>query len=165
LRAKAAAVMPDPTAGPQPLAYLIASFLLYGVNIWVWHIPAVYEAALLNAGMHLLMYASLLVASLTFWHAILESRRMPGAVSGTAAVLLFFTFLHTGALGILLTLSPKLFYPLMAVRTAAWGILPIDDQRLAGLIMWIPMGGIYVVVALAVLARLITASGQPFQKA
>jgi putative membrane protein len=48
----------------------------------------------------------------------------------------------------------------MALRGAAWGLLPIDDQRLAGLIMWIPMGGVYVVVALAVLARLIATSGR-----
>jgi putative membrane protein len=48
----------------------------------------------------------------------------------------------------------------MAMRSAAWGILPLDDQRLAGLIMWVPMGGVYVVVALALVARLIRTSGQ-----
>jgi len=48
----------------------------------------------------------------------------------------------------------------MALRSAAWGILPLDDQRLAGLVMWVPMGGIYVVVALALFAELITRSGQ-----
>jgi putative membrane protein len=47
----------------------------------------------------------------------------------------------------------------MALR-GAWGILPLDDQRLAGLIMWVPMGGIYVAVALALVARLIRTSGQ-----
>ena len=85
---------------PQSQAYLFATFLLYGANIWFWHVPALYEAALLNAGTHLLMYASLLAVSLMFWHAVLESRRIPGA-AGFAAVLLFFTFLHTGGLGIL----------------------------------------------------------------
>jgi putative membrane protein len=146
-------------AGPLPHAYLLASFLLYGFNIWFWHVPALYEAALLNTGMHLVMYASLLAVSLMFWHAVLESRRVPGA-AGFAAVLLFFTFLHTGGLGIFLTLSPRPWYPLMALRSAAWGILPLDDQRLAGLIMWVPMGGIYVAVALALVARLIRTSGQ-----
>jgi putative membrane protein len=146
--------------GPQPHAYLLVSFLLYGFNIWFWHIPALYETALLSIGMHLLMYASLLVISLMFWHAVLETRRMPGAASGTAAILLFFTFLHTGGLGIFLTLSPRPWYPLMALRGRAWGILPLDDQRLAGLIMWVPMGGIYVAVALALVARLIRTSGQ-----
>ncbi|WP_162820313.1 cytochrome c oxidase assembly protein [Microvirga calopogonii] len=153
------AALGSAAAGPQPHAYLVVGFLLYGFNIWFWHVPALYEAALLSTGMHLVMYASLLAVSLMFWHAILESRRMPGA-AGFAAVLLFFTFLHTGGLGILLTLSPRPWYPLMAMRGAAWGILPLDDQRLAGLIMWVPMGGIYVVVALALVARLIRTSGQ-----
>jgi putative membrane protein len=154
-----AAAWGSAAAGPQSYAYLLVSFLLYGFNIWFWHIPALYEAALLNTGMHLLMYASLLAVSLMFWHALLESRRMSGA-AGIAAVLLFFTFLHTGGLGIFLTLSPRAWYPLMAMRSAAWGILPLDDQRLAGLIMWVPMGGVYVVVALALVARLIRTSGQ-----
>jgi putative membrane protein len=154
-----AAAWGSAAAGPQPNAYLLVSFLLYGFNIWFWHIPALYEAALLNTGMHLVMYASLLVVSLMFWHAVLESRRVPGA-AGFAAVLLFFTFLHTGGLGIFLTLSPRPWYPLMALRGAAWGILPLDDQRLAGLIMWVPMGSVYVAVALALVARLIRTSGQ-----
>jgi putative membrane protein len=127
---------------------------------WFWHIPALYETVLVNVGLHLLMYATLLIVSLLFWHSILEIFRTPGAVSGAAALLLFFTFLHTGLLGILLTLSPKVWYPVMALRGAAWGLLPLDDQRLAGLIMWIPMGSIYCVVALALVARLITDSGR-----
>jgi putative membrane protein len=160
IRARATAWRSAPRVGAQPQAYLIASFLLYGVNIWFWHVPALYETALLSAGMHLLMYASLLAISLMFWHAVLETRRVQGAASGTAAILLFFTFLHTGGLGIFLTLSLRVWYPLMAMRSSAWGILPLDDQRLAGLIMWIPMGGIYFVAALALLAGLITRSGQ-----
>jgi putative membrane protein len=160
LRTRAFSWSSAAAARSQPHTYLIASFLLYGVNIWFWHVPALYEAALLDTGMHLLMYASLLIVSLMFWHAVVETHRMPGSAAGTAAILLFFTFLHTGALGIVLTLSPRVLYPVMALRGAAWGILPIDDQRLAGLIMWIPMGGVYVVVALAVLARLIATSGR-----
>jgi cytochrome c oxidase assembly factor CtaG len=160
LRTRAFSWASAAAARSQPHAYLIATFLLYGVNIWFWHVPALYEAALLDTGMHLLMYASLLIVSLMFWHAVVETYRMPGSAAGTAAILLFFTFLHTGALGIVLTLSPRVLYPVMALRGAAWGLLPIDDQRLAGLIMWIPIGGVYVVVALAVLARLIATSGR-----
>lgn len=141
-------------------AYLLAGFLLYGANIWLWHIPALYQGALLNAGLHILMYAVLLAASLLFWHGVLETYRMPGAGSGLAAALLFFTFLHTALLGVLLALSPQVWYPLLADRGAAWGLSPLDDQRLAGLIMWIPMGGVYFAAALAVLAKLIAGSGR-----
>jgi putative membrane protein len=144
----------------QQHACLLVTCVLYAVNIWVWHIPALYEAALQYASVHLLMITSLLVISLAFWHAVLETYRSPGPASGLAAMLLFFTFMHTAALGIFLTFSTRPWYPLMALRSGAWGILPLDDQRLAGLIMWIPMGGIYVAVALAAVARLIICSRQ-----
>jgi putative membrane protein len=160
LRKGVAARISAVEAGMQPHAYLIVSFLLYGINIWFWHIPALYEGALLGAGVHLIMYASLLTVSLMFWHATLETLRLPGAASGTAAILLFFTFLHTAVLGLFLTLSPRILYPLMASRSASWGLVPLDDQRLAGLIMWIPMGSVYATLALAILGRLITTPGQ-----
>ncbi|WP_048710157.1 cytochrome c oxidase assembly protein [Microvirga massiliensis] len=160
VRAMAGTARQVPEKPPPQHAYLFIAFVLYGANIWLWHIPALYEAALLTVGLHLLMYTALLIVSLLFWHAVLETFRTPGAASGTAALLLFFTFLHTGFLGILLTFSPKVWYPLIALRGAAWGLPPLDDQRLAGLIMWIPMGSVYCVVALALLARLIADSGR-----
>jgi putative membrane protein len=143
----------------QSHAFLLVAFLLYGVNIWFWHIPALYEGALLNTGLHLLMVTSLLAVSLMFWHAVLETYRATGASAGLSAMLLFFTFMHTGALGIFLTVSSQVWYPVVGMRSAVWGMLPLDDQRLAGLIMWVPMGGIYVVAALALFARLIAGSG------
>ncbi|WP_262029628.1 cytochrome c oxidase assembly protein [Microvirga sp. Mcv34] len=147
-------------AASQPYAYLLASFVLYGANIWFWHVPALYQGALMDAGLHVLMVAVLLAVSLLFWHVILETYRIPGPGSGLAAALLFFTFLHTAVLGLLLALSPQVWYPLMALRGAAWGLLPIDDQRLAGLIMWIPMGGVYFATALVIMGRLITGSSR-----
>ncbi|MBA1155276.1 cytochrome c oxidase assembly protein [Microvirga mediterraneensis] len=159
LRLIAEAVRTDRPAS-QPYAYLLASFVLYGANIWFWHVPALYQGALLGAGLHVLMIAVLLAVSLLFWHVILETYRMPGPGSGLAAALLFFTFLHTAVLGLLLALSPQVWYPLMALRSAAWGLLPIDDQRLAGLIMWIPMGGVYFATALVIMGRLIAGSSR-----
>ena len=75
-------------------------------------------------------------------------------------MLLFFTFLHSGVLGIFLTLAPRIWYPLLSLRSAAWGISPIDDQRLAGLIMWVPTGFLYFGATLALLARMIEKSGK-----
>jgi len=160
LRKKAVACSRTVASASQPYAYLLVSFVLYGVNIWFWHIPALYQGALLGVGLHLVMYAMLLLVSLLFWHSMLETYRIPGGASGLAAILLFFTFLHTALLGLLLALSPQVWYPLLAQRGAAWGLSPLDDQRLAGLIMWIPMGGAYFTAALAIVARLISMSGR-----
>jgi cytochrome c2 len=63
---------------------------------------------------------------------------------------LFTTSVHTTVLGALLTFSSRLWYPIYAPGTAAWGLTPLEDQQLAGLIMWVPAGLAYLVAALAV---------------
>ena len=66
---------------------------------------------------------------------------------------LFTTMIHTGALGALLTLSPVAWYPSYAGRTLAFGLDPLEDQQLGGLVMWIPAGFAYVACGLATAAQ------------
>jgi putative membrane protein len=58
----------------------------------------------------------------------------------------------SSALGALLALSGTPWYAAYTQTAAAWGLTPLEDQQLAGLIMWIPGGGVYLVVMLALLA-------------
>ncbi|HJX87338.1 MAG TPA: cytochrome c oxidase assembly protein, partial [Gemmatimonadales bacterium] len=74
---------------------------------------------------------------------------------GAAVLSLFLTGLYTGALGALITFAGTPWYP--AYRsTAAWGLSPLEDQQLAGLVMWMPGGVAYLVAALALTARWLT---------
>lgn len=134
-------------SAPGARGPLMAS-VIYGFAIWFWHVPNIYQTALLNEGVHLLMYGSLLAVSFYFWHGIVEAVRTPGERSGLVAVTLLLTIIHTGLLGALLTFSQSLWYPLVSAGTGSWGISPFDDQELAGLIMWIPMGMIYLAAGL-----------------
>jgi putative membrane protein len=124
---------------------------VYGMAIWFWHGPRFYQAGLLDATVHLAMYASLLAAAFIFWRAVIEAIRSPGGQSGIMAVCLLVTIIHTGLLGALLTFSHSLWYPLVSAQAGSWGLSPLEDQELAGLIMWVPMGMIYIVAALAVI--------------
>ena len=77
--------------------------------------------------------------ALMFWWTTLgRDRRASG---GAALASLFTTMLHTGALGALMTLSPLLWYPHYAATRAAFGLDPLADQQLGGLIMWIRRRG------------------------
>ncbi len=143
---------------------------LYGVAVWFWHIPAYYQAALLGTAEHLLMYASLLTIALLFWSNVLASMRERRQAAGVTVIVLLITMVHTGLLGALLTFSPTTWYPLMATGALSWGLAPLEDQQLAGLIMWIPMGFIYLFAGLMVAANALQtltigsekrASGQP----
>ncbi|HEX5385757.1 MAG TPA: cytochrome c oxidase assembly protein [Gemmatimonadales bacterium] len=115
--------------------------------LWIWHLPAVFSTVLVSDLAHAAQHASFLGSALLFWWAMLgpRARRVH---AGENVGWLFVTMLLTGALGALLTLATVPWYPAYAARTAAWGVTPLEDQQLAGLIMWVPAGTAYIAAAL-----------------
>lgn len=126
-------------------------FLIHGVALWIWHAPVLYEAALRNNVVHLAQHASFFGTAALFWWALIHGRY--GRMGyGVAVFDVFATALHSGVLGALLTFAPHLWYPIYADRTAVWGLSPLEDQQLAGLIMWVPSGALFVALGLAFFA-------------
>lgn len=123
---------------------LIAT-LMHAAAIWLWHVPPVFDTALGSELLHWLQHLSFLVTALFFWWAMFGLRKRPGV----AIACLFVTGMHTGALGVLLTMAQQPMYPLQAKLATAYGADPLQDQQLAGLIMWVPAGLVYVAAALA----------------
>jgi putative membrane protein len=133
----------------QLLTLPLVAWTLHGVAIWLWHVPALFEATLRSDLVHTLQHMSFLGTGLLFWWALLRGRG--GGIGRPAAVLyLFTTSVHTTVLGALLTFSSRLWYPLYAPATAVWGLTPLEDQQLAGLIMWVPANLSYLIAALAI---------------
>jgi putative membrane protein len=120
--------------------------ILHGVAIWLWHVPRVFEAALSEAPLHWLQHLSYLGSALLFWWALFGTRHRDDY--GAAIGHLFATAGHTGLLGLLLLLSTRAWFPMQGSGAAAWGLTPIEDQQLAGLVMWIPAGMVYAGAAL-----------------
>jgi cytochrome c oxidase assembly factor CtaG len=71
---------------------------------------------------------------------------------GSAVLYLFTTGVHNAVLGAMLTFSRTVWYPVYADTTAFWGLTPLEDQQLGGLIMWVPASLVYIVAALALFA-------------
>ena len=134
----------------------LAAWLVHAIVLWLWHIPAAFEAALASDGVHALQHTSFLLAALLYWWSVLGHERQRGAAMAS----LFTTMIHTGALGALLTLSPVAWYPTYATRTLAFGLDPLEDQQLGGLVMWIPAGAAYVACGLACVARWLQRPGR-----
>jgi putative membrane protein len=127
------------------------AFGLHAIALWTWHLPRLYQATLTSELVHSLQHTSFLFTAILFWWAIFAARG--GELRRGAAVFyLFATVLQTGALGALLTFGQTLWYPAYAATTSVWGITPLEDQQLGGLIMWIPGSLAYVAAALVIFA-------------
>lgn len=126
----------------------LGAWTLHAVALWGWHIPWLFEAALTDEWLHSAQHASFLGSALLFWWSVLgRGVRRPDAV-GLAS--LFTTMLHTGALGALLTFAAHPWYAHYAA--AGFGLDALEDQRLGGLVMWVPGGLAYMVAGLAIVA-------------
>jgi len=140
----------------------LVAFVVHGAAIWLWHAPALFQSTLHNDAVHALQHVSFFASALLFWWTIIHAHapggRARAVTFGTAVLLLFGTALHSGALGGLLTFSRTLWYPAYGNAAAAWGLSPLEDQQLAGLIMWIPATFAYLVAALFLFAGWLRAS-------
>lgn len=138
---------------------LTLPYTAWGLHVlvfWVWHIPKFYETALTRVWVHGFEHLSFLGTGLLFWWTILRpSLRSTGAGAdlGTSVFSLFTMAVQGGFLGALLIFAPTPWYSSYAETTQPWGLTPLEDQQLAGAIMWIPAGVGYTVAALILLMR------------
>jgi putative membrane protein len=118
----------------MPSAPLAALVGLHTIILWIWHMPAPYEWGLASVPAYWLMQASLLVSAWLLWRAIFASTVQLGA----ALFALVGTIGQMGLLAALIVFAPRPLYAVHFASTAAWGINPLADQQLAGLLMWVP---------------------------
>ena len=134
----------------------VVAWGLHAVALWLWHVPAFFDAAIRHEGWHVLQHSSFLLSALFFWWTVLGHDPRADRVTGPAVAALFTTMVHTAVLGALLSLSPEPWYAAYLPTTAALHIDALEDQQLGGLVMWVPSGLAYVLAALALLGRLLT---------
>ena len=121
-----------PTRWARPMRMLPA---LAGstMAMWLWHAPDLYASAFTHPAIYWAMQASLLGSFTWLWLGLL---RKDGAMTaGTAALL---SAMQMGFLGALLVFAPGALYLPHRATTFAFGLTPLADQQLAGLVMWVP---------------------------
>ena len=134
----------------------LVAFALHALALWLWHIPAAFDAALRSEALHIAQHASFLATALLFWWSVLGHDPRGRYGPGHSAAYLFTTMMHTSALGALLTLAPTPWYASYVPLTPALGLAPVEDQQLGGLVMWVPGALAYVIAALVVLGKMLT---------
>jgi len=136
----------------RPLRHPAAVWLLHVGTLWFWHAAVPYVAAVEHHLLHVVEHASFLGTGALFWRVVVGARDADRVSYGFGVLLLFATAMQSVFLSALLTFARSPWYSVYAATTAPWGLDPLADQQLAGVIMWIPAGLVYVIAALALLA-------------
>ena len=127
---------------------LVWPVALHAAVLWLWHVPELYAAAIAAAFPYWLMQASLLGTAFLLWRRILAAAEGVGA----ALLALLATVIQMGMLGALLTFAREPLYAPHFATTLPYGLTPLEDQQLAGLVMWVPAALPYLAAALLLLA-------------
>lgn len=146
------------------LRHPLTIWSIFGIVLWVWHAPALYQAAVLNRAIHILEHISFFGASLLFCWLLVYGRGQTtakrAASDGAILLVVFTTALHSGLLGALLTFAATPLYPVYRPGVVQWGLTLLTDQQLAGVIMWVPVGFFYLGAMLMLVAHWLQALEQ-----
>jgi len=142
----------------RAVTYPLTVWLLHALVVAAWHLPSLYGAALRSSAVHAVEHASLFGASLLFFQVLMRAGARGGIGHGAAVLYAFTASLGCGALGGLLALARVPLYLEHRAGAAAWGMGPLDDQQLAGVLMWVPGGAVYSGAALVLFTAWLRAS-------
>lgn len=134
-----------PLRRPRNSGLLSAAFLVHTIFVWIWHAPAPYALALSSHWVYWAMEITLLGSAILLWQLIFAARR---AHCLPALAALFGSIVQMGMLGALLTFARTPLYGHHIATTEAFGLAPLADQQLAGILMWVPAALPYLLVAL-----------------
>jgi cytochrome c oxidase assembly factor CtaG len=140
-----------------------AAWWLHAAAIWIWHAPVMFDLTLQSELAHTAQHLSFFFSALLFWWALFYAH---GRKSYGAGVLyVFTTAVHTSILGALLTFAPHIWYAAYSTTTQAWGLTPLEDQQIGGLIMWVPASLVYLAAGLALFAAWLKESDLRLERA
>jgi len=124
------------------------------VTVLAWHVPAIFELALRSQFWHKFEHASFFVAGILFWWPVFQSAAYS---RWSIPVYLFLATLPCDALSAFLAFCGHVVYrPYLSVHSGLFGLSPLDDQALAGALMWVTVTFAYLIPALLQTARLLS---------
>ena len=137
--------------------WLLATIALFG-----WHVPAAFEMALHSDSWHEVEHLCFLSTSLLFWWPAVQP--FPGGPTWPRWSIPLYLFLGTlpgGALGAMLTFWDRVLYPSYAAGPQLFGVSPLEDQVIAGALMWVFGTFVYTVPAVVITIQLLSPQDVP----
>jgi putative membrane protein len=128
----------------------VAAFAFFNVIVAAWHLPPLYNLAMAFHDVHIAQHLMFLAASVIMWWPVLSpTERLPRIAYPAQMLYLFLMTIPMSIVSVYIVYSGVLLYPAYASAPRIWGISPLEDQLIGGLIMWIP-GGLYFFAIISV---------------
>ncbi len=132
----------DRVTGARP------AFLIFNVTVAVWHLPPMYNMAMAYHPVHIAQHLLFLVTSTIMWWPLLSPLpELPRLPYPGQMLYCFLMTIPMSLVAVYVTMADHVLYPAYSAAPRVWGLTPLADQQLGGLIMWVPGGLFFVLVA------------------
>jgi putative membrane protein len=133
------------------LAHPVVAATVYTATIAAWHFAGAYDLMMRNHDVHIATHIMFMVtATMMWWPVMSPSPEIPRLSPALGMLYLFLVGIPMQLIAALITLADKVLYPWYSVAPRTWGISPLDDQQLGGLLMWVP-ANLWMFLAIGVL--------------
>ena len=125
--------------------------LLFSVSIAAWHLSPFYDLMMRNHEVHIATHLMFMVTATVMWWPVMSPLpELPPLRPGIGMLYLFLVGIPMQVVGALITFADEVLYPWYVAAPRTWGLSPLDDQQLGGLLMWVP-GNLWMFAAIGVL--------------
>jgi cytochrome c oxidase assembly factor CtaG len=143
----------------------IFAVFLYTAAMWVWHVPALYDAAAEHTGIHVLEHLTFTLAGFLYWWHLLSPVSTRLRREGTTPIVyMLSTKITVGFLGILLTFAPNAIFSYYTNQPHYWGLDPDSDQALAGVVMALEQSVVMGIALVVLFTRMLAQSEREEQR-
>jgi putative membrane protein len=121
------------------LTRVTSSYLLFNVVLAAWHLPALYNTAMAYHPVHIVQHLTFMVVSVLMWWPLLSPLpELPRLAYPAQMLYCFLMMIPMSIVAIYITMADASLYPAYAAAPRIWGLSPMEDQLVGGLIMWVP---------------------------
>jgi cytochrome c oxidase assembly factor CtaG len=139
------------------LTHPAVALIVSSVILWTWHAPALYDLALRTPWVHIAEHALFFGGGLLFWWPVVQPWPSRGQwPRGAIIPYLLAADVQNTVLAAILTFSDRVLYPWYVLAPRVGGMTPLEDQMLAGVLMWVPMSLVYLIPAVVLTVRLLS---------
>jgi putative membrane protein len=127
----------------QPVTAWIA---FVGIFLF-WHWPSAFQWAAADETSRLLEHTSILVGAMLFWGVALSPKGQDWLSYGGRALFVMTAAVATDLPGVIMVFSPQALCTMPGENAVRWGLTPLQDQQIAGMLMWVPANLVFFGIA------------------